>query len=353
MIYDYKYNIGLYGGCFCPLHLGHLDCIIKASSMCRALYIAISYRNTKDDIDVNEKIRWIYQLTKHMGNVHILTLEDKCKDKSMYYEADWQADCNNIRNQIGEKIDVVFCGSDYDEESFWNKGYPESEIFIFPRSKYNSTAIREDVYGHYDWLPKIVQSYFVKKVLIIGIESVGKSVLSINLANHYNTVYLEEVGKEISMLSGSENYMLPKDFTRILLEHKAKEMKLIEESNKVLIEDTDCLITKFYMNYLDTGEQNANLLLADAISKLNSFDLVLFLAPDVPFVQDGDRSEEIAGEREKYSKQIRMMYDQYASKLHYISGSYEERFEKAVGLIDELFESNSGWKTIIENKSMV
>lgn len=31
----------------------------------------------------------------------------------------------------------------------------------------SSTAIRNDIYGHFDWLPSIVKPYFVKKVLLI------------------------------------------------------------------------------------------------------------------------------------------------------------------------------------------
>ena len=69
---------------------------------------------------------------------------------------------------------------------------------------------------------RIVRSYFTKKVLLIGGESTGKSTLTINLANYYNTVYLEEVGRELSELSGTDVYMLSEDFTRILVEHKAK-----------------------------------------------------------------------------------------------------------------------------------
>lgn len=41
--------------------------------------------------------------------------------------------------------------------------------------------------------------------------------------------------------------------------------------------------------------------LADAIAALNQYDLILFLQPDVAFVQDGDRSEIIAADRERYS----------------------------------------------------
>ena len=36
-------------------------------------------------------------------------------------EALWQEDCKKVKERIGKTINVVFCGSDYDENSFWNK----------------------------------------------------------------------------------------------------------------------------------------------------------------------------------------------------------------------------------------
>lgn len=338
MINGKKYNVGMYGGAYNPLHLGHLECMIKAAALCEELFIVISYRNHPSDIDVKVKIRWIYQLTKHLGNVKILTLEDKFTNKSDYTKEYWQQDCEYIKQQIGKKIDVVFCGSDYDENSFWNQCYQESEFVVFPRNKYNSTAIREDIYGHWEWMPQIVRSYFVKKVLLIGGESVGKSTLTINLANYYNTNYLEEVGRELSELSGTDVYMLSDDFTRILLEHKAKEMRLISESNKILFEDTDCLITRFYMDFLKDEKISDNANLAEAIARLNSYDLILFLEPDVTWIQDGDRSEVIAADRRKYSEQIKEFYLKNCFNFKIISGDYVSRFEQAVTLIEELLK---------------
>lgn len=331
-----KYKVGMYGGAFCPLHLGHLTCMIKAAALCERLYIVISYRNHPSDIDVKVKIRWVYQLTKHLGNIEILTLEDTLDNKEDYTEEYWQQDCAYVKQQIGTRIDVVFCGNDYDEGSFWNQCYQESELIIFPRSQYNSTAIREDIYGHWDWMPQIVRSHFVKKVLLIGGESVGKSTLTINLAHCYNTNYLEEVGRELSELSGTDIYMQSEDFTRILLEHKAKELRLLSQSNKILFEDTDCLITRFFMEFLEDEKLKDNANLAEAIARLNSYDLILFLEPDVTWVQDGDRSEVMAADRVKYSNQIKELYKRMGFSFKIISGNYVERFEQAVELVDEL-----------------
>ena len=234
---------------------------------------------------------------------------------------------------------MVFCGSDYDENSFWNKCYAESEFVVFPRNQYSSTEIRKDLYGHWEWMPQIVRSYFTKKVLLIGGESAGKSTLTINLANYFNTVYLEEVGRDLSELSGTDRYMLSEDFTRILLEHKAKEYRLIGQANKVLFEDTDCLVTRFFMDFLEDENMEGNARLAEAIAALNQYDLILFLEPDVEWVQDGDRSEVMAADRTKYSEMIKALYEKQGFSFQVIRGDYNSRFEQAVQYVRDLLKA--------------
>lgn len=64
--------------------------------------------------------------------------------------------------------------------------------------------------------------------------------MTINLANYYNTNYIDEAGRELIEKSGNDELMLPEDFTEILLRHKINEIEMLQTSNKVLFVDTDC-----------------------------------------------------------------------------------------------------------------
>ncbi len=331
-----KYKCGMYGGSFNPLHLGHVRCIIEAANQCEDLIVVISEGINRDEIDIRVRYRWIYQITKHIGNVRIFILQDSVETKQNYTVDLWMNDADKVKKFAGRKIDAVFCGSDYDINSFWAKCYPESENIFFQRDNISSTKIRENVMAYWEWLPNIVKPYYVKKVLLVGGESTGKSTLTINLANYYNTNYLEEVGKNLSERSGTGMLMLPEDFTDILLVHKLREREALLSSNKVLFEDTDCLVTKFYIQFLDGKDKDINENLADVIAELNKYDLVIFLEPDVKFVQEGDRSSVIAADREHFSNKIKELYKKKNYNFEVVSGDYQERFSKSVGLVNKL-----------------
>ncbi len=224
----------------------------------------------------------------------------------------------------------------------WTKCYPEAEPGILPRDGISSTAIRKAPLACWDMMPDYVRSFFVKKVLLIGTESTGKSTLAISLARHYNTCFLEEVGRDISARSGTDQWMLPQDFTDILLQHKVKQTEMISRANRVFFEDTNCLTTLFYINFLEGEEKERNRNLAESVSALNEYDLILLLGPDVDFVQDGDRSLEIAADREKYTDLLRRMCEEHGLQVTELNGDYEQRYRRAVELVDHLLEEEHG-----------
>lgn len=325
-----QYKVGMYGGSFDPLHIGHVNQIIKAASMCERLYIVLSYSRRRDSIPMEIRYRWIKNSFKHMDNIYIITLEDSALTKDDYdKDTYWEEGRDYILSKTEHSIDVVFCGSDYKGTNRYEDLYNCKVIYEDRQNiDISSTDIRTNPFEYWEYIPNICKPYYVKKILLVGGESTGKSTLTENLALYYNTNHLEEVGREVCDYAGSEDMMIASDFHEILLKHKVKEMEVIKQSNKLLFVDTDAIITKFFGQFLLDEDQNTVDELADAITHINSFDMIFFLEPTVAFVQDGTRNERIEAEREKYSNQIKELLDEAGTKYISLKGDYISRFEE-------------------------
>ncbi len=333
-----RYEIGLYWGSFDPLHLGHVDCLIQAASSCETLYVLLSVGTQRDEIEPRIRYRWLYQVTQHFGNVRILPFEDDAPSKAAYSQTAAASDNQKLRALIGSPIDVVFFGSDYTETHPVRRLFSDCRQVIFPRSPINSTQLRQAPLKHWDWLPNVVKPYYAKKVLLIGGESTGKTTLTISLAQHYSTNYVEEAGRELSMRSGTDERMLPEDFTEILLQHKLNELRALGACNRVLFIDTDALTTRFFLHFFKETSSRENLALSEAIDALDHYDLILFLEADVAFVQDGGRSEKMRCDRSRYSEQLKREFIEQGRHFICIGGDYLTRYTRAVEEVDALLD---------------
>lgn len=344
-----RYKVGMYGGSFDPLHIGHIHDMIRAASMCEELYVMISWCEGRESTSKELRYRWILNNVKHLPNVKIIMIEDKAVSKEEYNtDFYWEKGAQDIKRTIGKPIDAVFCGSDYYGTNRFESLYcPESKVVYFDRSEVpiSSTQLRFDVYENWQYIPPICRPYYVKRILVVGGESTGKSTLVQSLAIAYNTNYVREIGRDTCEIAGGEEYMNQDDLIENLLRQKTEELKAAQYSNKLLFIDTDALTTKFYSRFLlkSAEEQKECDDLADAIADINRFDMVLFLEPTVEFVQDGTRNEEIAADRVKYSEQIKALFREKKILFHIVDGDYLNRFNRAKELIEKEFGIRTIW----------
>lgn len=334
-------TIGMYGGSFNPLHLGHVNDIIMAANQCDKLYIVLSISDDSKEIDHKERFRWLKNITSNMENVEVFEIFSSNTKKDTY---DWQTGAEDIKKYINEPIDIVFAGDDYKGKNLWETLYEESKIIYFPRQEIpiSSTMIRTNPYQYFDYLSPCVKEYYTKRICIIGTESCGKSTLVRNLAKAYNTSYVEEAGRTICDAAGGIDNMQKYHYFQILFEHKIKELEALQKANKVLFIDTDALITLYYyqLGFQDNEEDNKNFeTLATSISALNHYDLYLFLEPDVAWVQDGTRTYGDDAIRIENNNKLKKIFNENKIAYQIITGSYQDRYIKAKELVNELLKS--------------
>lgn len=350
-----KYKVGMFGGSFDPLHVGHIHNIIRAASMCEELYVVLSWSENRDSICKELRYRWILNSTRHLSNVKIIMVEDKASSKEEYDSDDcWEKGAEEIKKSIGKHIDVVFCGIDYIDTNRFESLYPESKVCYFHR--YNvpisSTQIRNNPLKYWDYIPTVCRDYYCKKVLIVGGESTGKSTLVQNLALAYNTNFVEEVGRETCDYAGGEDLMIVDDLVENFIRQKDEVRRAAKYSNRILFVDTDALTTGFYCDLLLNNSEDKKYLsmMAQAINYFNDWDLVLFLKPDgTEFVQDGTRNEDIKAERQKYSDMLQSWFDNNGVNYVSIGGDYLNRFDEAKVVIKDILGVDTRWNEVKYN----
>jgi len=334
-------SVGFIGGKFLPLHQGHVYAIIHASSMVDELYVVLSHSKKRDKelckgskmeyIPPHIRLRWLSQLTRDMPHVKVISIED--------YEGnddyDWNQGAQLIKQAIGKPIDYVF-SSEFEYNDIFRDLYPDSKhVMIDPERSHvtiSATAIRnEGVNRHWEFIPHFVKPYFIKKVVVIGTESCGKSTLTKNLAKIYNTNYVEEYGRTVcEELGGCEGIMVKEDYQKIAYGHKMKEIEAIEKANKVVFIDTEAIVTQFYSHLYNDEDQPV----LDEMAKLQEYDLWLYLEPDVKWVDDGLRVHGAKEVRDKNNHHLKKLLEKHSINYKVLNGDYVNRLKGAMDSID-------------------
>lgn len=340
-----KRKIGMYSGKFLPIHLGHVNAMVMASTIVDELHVVVTHDEEYErqffegtgmkPIPAVQRLRWWSEITADLDHVFVHSVEEKQTGEFN----DWLVGAEKIKAEVGKEIDTVF-SSESSYHEYYNELYPDAEHIVLDndRELFNISAmqIRDDgPYVHWDMIPKEVHPYFVKKVVVIGTESSGKSTLVRNLARVYNTSYVEEYGRTYyEKFKDSMSITLESDYHEIAFEHKYHERMQERNANRVLFIDTEAIVTQYYSE-LYVGRK---LDILTEVARLQDYDLHIYLEPDVEWVNDGMREHGDQSIREKNNRILKKMFDEAGVNYITVSGSYEERFEKCKELVKRIMK---------------
>lgn len=168
----------------------------------------------------------------------------------------------------------------------------------------------------------------MKKAVLTGPESTGKSTLARQLAEHFGAPLVEEYGRTYCERFGNDCDAL--DLVHIAAGQLYHEDLAAAQATDLLICDTDLIVTETYAElYLGTCPP-----LIRELARSRHYDLWLLLDTDLPYVQDAIRL--FADRRPAHFNRLREILDERRLPYVIVSENFEERFERAKAAVGAL-----------------
>jgi HTH-type transcriptional repressor of NAD biosynthesis genes len=303
-----EHAVGLVVGKFAPLHNGHILLVERAASLCQRVVI-ISYSNPElPGYEAHRREDWLkkcfpsatvlvvtpQRLADWLGGRDVPAIPEN--DAPDFTQREFVATlCSRI---LQSRIDVVFTSETYGDGfaahltrrfQTAQQNPPPVRHVLFDRERrvapISSTALRTNLWRYWSFLPADVARSLVKRVVFLGGESSGKTVLATRLAQELDAACAPEYGRELwEVKRGLLDY---EDMTRIAREQIRREDSAAESARAFVFCDTSPLTTLFYSVEM-FGRAEPELVL----EAKRSYSLVVLCAPDFPFVQDGTRRDD-------------------------------------------------------------
>jgi NadR type nicotinamide-nucleotide adenylyltransferase len=322
---DVRPATGLIIGKFLPPHLGHQYLLDFARAYVRRLTVLVCSL-AREPIPGEVRHRWVCEMCPGADVLHVA---DENPSEPHEHPDFWHIWTESVRRRLPAGPDVVFTSEGYGDELAARLG---ARHVIVDRARelvpVSGTQMREAPLRHWRFLPPCVRPYFVRRVVVFGPESTGKTTLCRDLAAHYGTAWVSEYAR--GMLDHKGAACEPADIPRIALGHAAAEDALARQADRVLFLDTDLLITTMYgdLYYGDCPGW------VRRVADERRYDLYLVPDVDVPWVADPQR--DLPHRREEVRDRCLRLLTERGRPYVLLRGSWRERFELACRAVDAL-----------------
>lgn len=331
-----RFKNGLVLGKFLPPHKGHLYLIDTALNNCETVHLMVCH-NPSQPIDGNLRYNALKNIYNgkniniyNFNDSHLPQYENECDTLDEFYDG-W---VNAVYSLIND-LDVVFTSEDYGDD-FANYLGVEHYLVDKERVKYpvSGTKIRTNPFEYWHFIPNEIKPHFVKRIAIMGPESCGKSTLTENLAKYYSTNFVHEYGRDI--WEKYDGGLKIKNFKEISLGRQDLEDKLIYESNKIIISDTEDITTYIFSKmYCPDTYTDLEEWFLKRIESQYPYDIYILLSPDCEAVQDGTRQH--LNERWEHFEEIKNELQKRNANYKIVGGSWDNRFNESIKIVNKLF----------------
>ncbi len=328
---------GLILGKFLPPHAGHLYLIAAAQARVERLTVVVGSL-AREPIPGARRVEWLRELCP---GVEVVALTDALPQYPHEHPEFWELWTAALRRVIPRAPDVVFSSEEYGDELARRLGARHAMIDLAREQvPISGSAIRADPMRHWEFIPAVVRPWFVRRVLITGAESTGKTTLARDLAARFATTWVPEYAREVldakaQSFDGPAEIVELADFAAIAKGQGAREDLAARAANRVLFCDTDAAVTAIYaQRYCHAVPPEVS---AEVAAR--RYDFAILTGLDVAW--EKDRHRDSAHLRESLHAQMRRSLETRKIPFVELAGPPEARLAAAAQAIESRLQSRS------------
>lgn len=320
-------------GKFYGFHIGHAFLIESALTHCEHLTVLVA-TIPKEDISGVYRYEAVKEYFKDYSNVTVCHYDKYLPQEPSEDPHFWDKWIPVILKTCPD-IDIVFASEDYAKDIVQNLGVNVAYKVIDKHREsvtISGTDIRNNPMKYYDYIAPTMRWYFNKKIAILGAESVGKSTMTKRLADYYRTSYAIEYGR--IHCENNKRKLLDDDFVIITDEQQISIDTANRDAYKIMFSDTEALTTKVFLPKYCLKYANITEKYISQFIKKQEFDCYIVLSADNISTQDGTRN--FLSDRQSHQEAIIKELDLYKKNYVVLTGSYEEKFLKAINICNKI-----------------